>query len=155
MEDLSFLIKYCIKDLQGLASNRNHKIYLDIQEEMITMLEKERIYEVIINLLSNAIKYTPPNGLIKIRSEMKDNNYLISFEDNGIGIPEIDKEKIFKKFGKIERYGKGLDVISEGSGLGLYISKKIIELHDGQIWVESKGREKGSTFCFSLPIISD
>ncbi|MHA2088752.1 MAG: ATP-binding protein, partial [Promethearchaeota archaeon] len=58
-----------------------------------------------------------------------------------------------QKFGKIERYGKGLDVISEGSGLGLYISKNIIELHGGNIWVESEGRNKGSTFKFSLPII--
>ena len=60
---------------------------------------------------------------------------------------------IFQKFGKIERYGKGLDVISEGSGLGLYISKNIIELHGGNIWMESKGKNKGSSFYFSLPII--
>ena len=83
------------------------------------------------------------------------NEYIISIEDNGIGLSELDREKIFKKFGKIERYGKGLDVVSEGSGLGLYISKGIIELHDGRIWVESKGNENGSTFYFSLPIITD
>ena len=154
-ENLSFLIKFCLKELQGLANIRHHKIFLNIEENMITMFEKERIYEVIVNLVSNAIKYTPPKGVIKIGSEVKNNSYIISIKDNGIGLSEKDKQKIFKKFGKIERYGKGLDVVSEGSGLGLYISKGMIELHEGDIWVESKGNEKGSTFYFSLPIIND
>jgi len=64
-------------------------------------------------------------------------------------------EKIFKKFGKIERYGKQLDVDIEGAGLGLYLSKEIVELHNGQIWVESEGRNKGSTFIIKLPIIKN
>ncbi|MFX0142265.1 MAG: sensor histidine kinase, partial [Candidatus Hodarchaeota archaeon] len=64
-----------------------------------------------------------------------------------------EMSQIFKRYGKIERYGQGLDVISEGSGLGLYIVKKIIELHGGKVWAESHGRNKGSTFSFSLPII--
>jgi len=120
---------------------------------LIGMGDKERIYEVIMNLLSNAIKYTPSNGQISIKSEIRDNNYVISVKDNGIGLIKDEKEKIFKKFGKIERYGKGMDAVSKGSGLGLYISKKIIEFLGGNIWVESKGRDKGSTFYFSLQII--
>ncbi len=153
LEDLSFLIRFCYKDLKGLIKVRNHKIFIDIQDRMYIMFEKERIYDVIINLLSNAINYTPPNGKIKIKSEINDNYYIISIKDNGIGLTEEEKSKLFKKFGKIERYGQGLDVVSEGSGIGLYISKKIVELHGGKIWVESEGRNKGSTFYFSLPII--
>jgi len=122
---------------------------------MITNFEKEKIYEVLMNLVSNAIKYTPTNGKITISSEVQNGNYVISVQDTGIGLTDEEKAKIFKKFGKIERYGKGLDVVSEGSGLGLYISKKIIELHKGNIWVESEGRKKGSTFYFSLPIIKN
>ena len=76
-------------------------------------------------------------------------------EDNGIGFTEDEKEQIFKQFGKIERYGQGWDLGIEGSGLGLYISKKIVELHGGKIWVESEGRNKGSTFYFSLPIVRE
>ncbi|TKJ22974.1 MAG: hypothetical protein CEE43_04465 [Promethearchaeota archaeon Loki_b32] len=154
-DDLAFLIRFCVKDLKGLIETRKHNLILDIPENLVTLFEKERIYEVVINLLSNAIKYTPPNGRIIINSESKDNNYIVSIKDNGIDLTDEEKEKIFKKFGKIERYGKGLDVVSEGSGLGLYISMKIIELHGGHIWVESKGRDKGATFSFSLPILSE
>jgi len=90
--------------------------------------------------------------LIEIKSEFKKNFVIISIKDNGIGFSGKEKERIFKQFGKVERYGQGLDIISEGSGLGLYISKKIIELHGGKIWLESEGRNKGSTFFFSLPV---
>jgi len=58
---------------------------------------------------------------------------------------------LFSQFGKIERYGQGYDIITEGSGLGLHIAKKIIDLHGGEIWVNSEGKNKGSTFYFSLP----
>jgi len=153
-EDLSFLIRFCVKNVQGLAKSRNHTMLLDIQDKMVTMLEKERIYDVILNLLNNAMNYTPPNGLIKIKSQKKKGFYVISIEDNGIGFTSQEKFKIFKKFGKIERYGQGMDVFSEGFGLGLYISKKLVKLHGGKIWVESRGKNEGSTFYFSLPIIN-
>jgi len=152
-EDLAFLIRFCVKDLKGLVETRNHELILDINDEMMTFFEKERIYEVVMNLISNAIKYTPENGKITIRSEIQNGNYVVSVQDTGIGLTDEEKTKIFKKFGKVERYGQGLDVISEGTGLGLYISKKIIELHEGNMWVESEGRKQGSMFYFSLPII--
>ena len=154
-DDLTFLIRFCIRDLKGLVETRNHELIVETDEKMITYFEKERIYDVIINLLSNAIKYTPPNGKIIIRSKIKKEFFIVSVQDTGIGLTNEEKGKIFKKFGKIERYGQGLDVVSEGSGLGLYISKKIIELHEGDIWVKSKGRKKGSKFYFSLPIITN
>ncbi len=152
-EDLSFLIKFCLEELKSLIKTREHKIVLEIHDRLITWFEKERIYEVIINLLINAIKYTPPNGKITIKSEIEKNSIIISIKDNGIGFTEDKKMLIFRQFGKIERYGQGWDLGIEGTGLGLYISKKIIEMHNGKIWMESKGQNKGSTFYFSLPII--
>ena len=124
----------------------------DVDGNLNTEFDKERIYEVLSNLLINAIKYTPIGGEIKIESEIKDNNYIISVKDNGIGLTEYEKKQLFQQFGKIERYGQGWDVGIEGTGLGLYISKEIIELHGGNIWAESEGRNKGSRFSFSLPI---
>ncbi|MBA7600856.1 Adaptive-response sensory-kinase SasA [subsurface metagenome] len=100
----------------------------------------------------NAIKYTPIGGTITIDSHQKNNHYIISIKDTGIGLTKKEIAQLFTQFGKIERYGQGWDVGIEGTGLGLYISKELIDLHNGKIWVESEGRNKGSTFFFSLPI---
>jgi len=154
-EDLSFLIRVCANELKGFIKLRNHSINLQLHDELITSFEKEQIHQVISNLLTNAIKYTPINGIIEIKSITYEDSFRISIKDNGIGFTEEEKERLFKQFGKIERYGQGLDIVSDGSGLGLYISKKIIELHGGKIWVESEGRSKGSTFNFTLPLITE
>lgn len=151
-ENLSFLIKYCVRQLEGMAELRNQHIEFNLDENMIIYFDKERIYEVVSNLILNAVKYTPEGGIIKICSKKKDNSYIISVEDSGIGITEEEQKLLFTQFGKIERYGQGFDVGIEGTGLGLYISKEIVELHGGEIWVESKGRNKGSIFSFSIPI---
>ena len=153
VEDLSFFIKLSVRELRGLAKLRNHTINLTLPDKLITSFEPEQMHQVISNLINNAIKYTPPEGTIEIESEVEDKMIIISIKDSGIGLTEEEKERLFTQFGKIERYGQGLDIISDGSGLGLYISKKIVELHGGKIWVESEGRNKGSTFFFTLPII--
>ena len=154
-EDLSFLVNVCVNEIKGFSTLRNHTINLNVQKNLITQFEKEQIHQVISNVLTNAVKYTPPGGVIEIKSEIIDDFIVLSINDNGIGFTEEEKSRIFKQFGKIERYGQGLDIIAEGSGFGLFISKKIIELHGGEMWLESKGRKKGSTFYFSLPIIQN
>ena len=153
--DLTITIEQCVDELEGMANLRDHTIIMDLHEHLITTFDEEKIREVIGNILVNAIKYTPPNGTITISSEVHNNKYIISIEDTGIGLTENEKERLFTQFGKIERYGYGLDLDVKGIGLGLYISKQIIEFHEGRIWVESEGRNKGSTFSFSLPIIKD
>ena len=151
-EDLSFLINFCVKELKGLAKLRNQSINLKLHDTLEAEFDKERIYEVISNLLVNAIKYTPPGGKIDIESEIREGFFLISVKDNGIGFTLEEKNQTFKQFGKIERYGQGWDVATEGTGLGLYITKKLVELHGGKIWFESEGRNKGSSFYFTIPI---
>jgi signal transduction histidine kinase len=151
-ENLSFLINFCVNQLKGAAELRKQKVEVDIEEKMITQLDKERIYEVISNLLINAIKYTPVGGQIILNSTIKDDMFIVSIKDNGIGLTQEEKKQIFRQFGKIERYGQGWDVGIEGTGLGLYICKEIVELHGGEIWASSRGRNKGSTFSFAIPI---
>ncbi len=146
------LIKSAISELLGIIKLRNHELILNLDEEITVNVDLDQMHLVISNLLSNAIKYTPPNGRIEVKTRIDGDFAVVSIRDNGIGFTLEEKKHIFQQFGKIERYGRGFDVISEGSGLGLYNAKKIIELHNGNIWVESDGREKGSTFSFSLPI---
>ncbi|MFX1501796.1 MAG: PAS domain S-box protein [Promethearchaeota archaeon] len=154
-EDLSFLINFCVKELRPLALTREHSLNIEIHESIITRFAKEEIHDVLTNLLTNAIKYTPPRGWINIKTDLKDETVIVSIKDNGIGFTKEEKERIFKQFGKIERYGQGLDLGIDGTGLGLHISKKIIESHGGEIWMESEGKNKGSTFYFSLPLVKD
>lgn len=151
--DLSTVIKSCVNELETLIKMRNLTIDLDLKNPMITKFNEDQIHEVISNLLTNAINYSYLGGKIIIKSEIFAKNLIISIKDNGIGFADDEKLKIFQKFGKINRKSQGLDILSEGSGLGLYISKKIVELHGGKIWFESKGYNKGSIFSFTLPII--
>jgi PAS domain S-box-containing protein len=150
-EDLAELIKNAVYSLKGASEAKEHDIFLDIHDKLPIKIEREQILEVIENLLSNAIKYTPSEGKISIYSKKTEDNYIISVHDNGIGFTTEEKSVLFTQFGKIERYGRGFDISIDGSGLGLYVSKKIIELHGGNIWMESEGRNMGSTFFFSLP----
>ncbi|KKK42914.1 hypothetical protein LCGC14_3169320, partial [marine sediment metagenome] len=150
-EDLSFLIKFCVHELESLTETRKQSIELDIHNELYVNIEKEEIHDVLSNLFTNAIKYTPPNGKIEIKTDLKEENVIISVKDNGIGFTEEQKTKIFQQFGKIERYGQGLDLGIDGTGLGLYISKRIVEAHGGKIWMESDGKNKGASFYFTLP----
>ncbi len=118
-EDLSFLIKFCVHELESLAEMRRQSIILNITSDLYANIEKEEIHDVLSNLLTNAIKYTPPNGKIEINTELKEDRVVISIKDNGIGFTENQKKKIFFQFGKIERYGQGLDLGIDGTGLGL------------------------------------
>ena len=152
-EDLSTLIKLCVNEVKSLVKTRELDINLGIANLILTKFNKDQIHEVISNLLSNAIKYSPHNTIINIKSEINGTSITISIKDRGIGFTEDEKIMIFNKFGKMARESNGFDVFSEGSGLGLYISKKIVELHGGKMWFESEGRNKGSTFYFTLPII--
>ena len=151
--DLTVLLFNSIENLKHLADFKNQQISMNIQDNLNTYFEKEKIIIVIENLLKNAINYSPPNSKILINTEIKGYDFIISVEDTGLGFTEEEKKKIFKQFGKIRRVEENWAQSMEGSGLGLYISKRIIELHGGKIWMESNGRYKGSTFFFSLPII--
>jgi PAS domain S-box-containing protein len=144
------IIRNCINDNRYLANKRNIIVELNMPEVVSIKIDKMRIEQVITNLLTNAIKNTPKKGIIKINLEEKGDNVYFKIIDTGIGLTEKEMENLFLRFGKIERYGQKMDVDIEGSGLGLYISKEIIGMHGGHIWVESAGRNKGSTFYFKL-----
>lgn len=125
----------------------------DIADEVGDVEADERkVKQIVFNLLSNAAKFTPDGGEIGIRAKGKNAHVEISVWDNGVGIAAIDVPKIFGEFVQLDTdYRKE----SKGTGLGLALSKKFVELHGGEIRVESEGEGKGTTFTFSLPIKAD
>ncbi len=108
---------------------------------------KEYIQETLTNIVANSIKYTPPNGKVDIRVRDRGNRVLIEIADTGIGIPEADKPKLFEEF---YRASNAKEVERDGTGLGLSIAKRVVEMHNGRIWVESE-EGKGSIFSIELP----
>jgi len=149
-QNLTKLIRECVEEMSYLTDNRKHTIKAELPDDSYINVDKIRLQQVITNLLSNAIKNTPKNGNIHVIIIENQDFVDIQIKDNGIGITEQEKGLLFEKFGKIERYGMDLGVDIEGSGLGLFISKEIIELHGGQILVESEGRHLGAQFTVRL-----
>ena len=110
--------------------------------------DERKIKQILLNLLSNAVKFTPEGGRIGINARPINRAIEISVTDTGIGIAEEDQPKIFEEFRQV---GSDSAAKIEGTGLGLTLAKKFVELHGGRIWVESEPG-KGSTFVFTLPI---
>jgi signal transduction histidine kinase len=109
--------------------------------------DERRIRQVVFNLLSNAVKFTPEGGSVDVRSAQRNGEVLVSVADTGPGIAREDQERIFQEF---QQTGLGAEQ-REGTGLGLALSKSLVELHGGRIWVESEPGH-GSTFTFTLPV---
>lgn len=141
------LAQDCVAELTPIAK-KNDQILTNLISKEIPILkaDKKEIKRVLMNLISNALTYTPKSGLINIDAEKRDDEILIKVIDTGKGIPESELEVIFDRF-----FSKAKKFRKIGTGLGLYLSKKIIEKHNGKIWAESQ-IGKGSTFIFSLPL---
>jgi signal transduction histidine kinase len=108
--------------------------------------DERRILQVVFNLLSNAVKFTPAGGRVDVSSVQRNGEVRVSVTDTGPGIAREDQERIFEEFQQTELGAEE----HEGTGLGLALSKKLVELHGGRIWVESE-LGAGSTFIFTLP----
>ncbi|MHA1660724.1 MAG: sensor histidine kinase, partial [Promethearchaeota archaeon] len=143
------LIKNCIKELTYQIKKKHHEIIVNMDAEIRLNIDFTQIFHVFTNLLSNAIKFTPDNGRIEISAKKEDHYFTFKIMDNGIGLTENEIGRLFKKF---EMLKQSNDTKEKGTGLGLYISKGIIEAHGGTIWATSEGRDKGTSFIFTLPI---
>ncbi len=151
--DLSESITECINEMTYTIRKRKLNIDLDIPTNLYLEIDRMRIEQVINNLLSNAIKNTPPEGRITICLRKIGDCVEFTVRDTGVGFTKKEMEILFTRFGKIERYGQGLDDTDiQGSGLGLFISRELVKLHGGVIQAESPGRNKGSTFTVKLPL---
>jgi len=145
---LAQVIMDSVEAMQPLAEEKGLQLKAEVTEELPPVYgAQERLKQVVINLLSNAIKFTPTGGMVTVKAEDGTDDIQVEIMDTGIGIPAEELPKIF------DDYYRGLDLTEKGAGLGLSIVKRIIEAHQGKIWVASPcpGSDKGSQFIFTLP----
>ena len=149
--NLVTLIQRVVTRLQ-LTTEQHTLSFLPTVERLVTRVDPRRMEQVLSNLISNAIKYSPEGGAIEITiaEDTERQKVLLSVRDHGIGIPAQQQEQIFQRFMQAENaHIHGI----EGTGLGLYLCRALVERHGGRIWCESvEGR--GSTFFIALPIVS-
>ncbi len=146
--DLGKVVKSVLAESLVLVKERNQKITFDILTKNTKIMADEvHCRQTILNFISNAVKYTPENGEINIRLKEEENKIVFEVEDNGFGIPEKEKGKIFTKFFRAENATKSQ---IDGTGLGLYIVKQIIEKIGGTVGFDST-EGQGTTFYFKIP----
>jgi two-component system, NtrC family, sensor kinase len=147
--DLPSAIENALLLIRERASRHGIKLDRLIDERLGDSTADERkVKQVLVNLLSNAVKFTPEGGQIKVDAGLGDRAVIISVTDTGIGIAKEDQEAIFEEFRQV---GNNYAQKREGTGLGLTLTKKFVEMHGGKIWVESE-LGKGSKFTFTLPL---
>jgi two-component system CheB/CheR fusion protein len=136
-----------------MVSKKKIEMVLEIAEDMPNIEADElKVREIIYNLLSNAVKYTPEGGKIGMRAKKVDSEIEVVVWDTGVGIASENMEKIFEGFFRVDTpYSR----VTEGTGLGLPLSKKLVELHGGKLSVESAGLDKGTSVRFTLPVVSE
>jgi signal transduction histidine kinase len=126
------------------AKAKTVQVECQVEGEATVYADRERLLQVLANLIDNAIKFTPSGGRVTVRSEVQRDHVIFSVSDNGPGIPEAYRRRIF------EPYFQAPETAHLGSGLGLAIAKQIVEQHGGNIWVESS-EDQGSRFVFTIP----
>lgn len=144
-QNLTDIITECIDRFRLVASAKN----INLKAEKIDLkspvnCDRDRVVQIISNLICNALKFTPEKGVVTVNAEEADSEITVSIVDTGPGIPEDQKIRIFERFAQLGNKDR------RGLGLGLYISKTLIESHNGKIWVTSEYGH-GSAFCFRLP----
>ena len=145
--NLKEVLESAVHDLVDYIANNNNENNPSLRvlykaSDVIVEADKERITQVISNLLSNALKFTE-EGYISVSAEKKGKDILVTVKDTGVGIDQEVLPRLFSKF---------ITKSEKGTGLGLYISKNIVERHGGKIWAENNADGKGATFSFSIPI---
>ena len=138
--------------MRPLAAKKRIKLRVDSDGSIPKFpMDAGRVKQVLLNLVGNAIKFTPEGGDVWVRADCDDRRVRIEVGDTGPGIPIEDRERIFLEFQQVKA-GSGV-VTPEGTGLGLALARKFVELHGGDLWVDSE-EGKGSRFFFTLPISS-
>lgn len=148
-QDMKNIVASAAEQVRPLMEAQGHHFVMDLSPQPANVLgDKKRLVQVVTNLLNNAAKYTPANGSIQLKLEVRDERVLLHVRDNGIGIPPQLQPHLFKLFSQAERTA---DRSQGGLGLGLALVKNLVEQHEGVVICESEGLGQGSCFTVSLP----
>ena len=130
-----------------IAENKFIRIVNNVPTNTEVWSDPNQIDIVVRNLISNALKFTPENGMVTISADEKEDHWVVSIRDTGVGMDRVTLQKIFEEKNNHSTYGTANE---KGTGLGLSLCKEMVEKNHGKIWVDSMLR-KGSTFYFTLP----
>jgi PAS domain S-box-containing protein len=144
-------IQQVVQPWELRASRAGIRLRLDLPDLPPIMADPDFMCQVLENLLDNALKFSPRNSEMHVRANVREAEVIIAISDQGVGIAREELQRIFDRFYQVDgsvtrRYG--------GMGIGLALCRAIVEAHGGRIWAESEGHGKGSTFCFTLPLIT-
>jgi K+-sensing histidine kinase KdpD len=146
--DFSKLATEVAEQVSSLTRQKKQTLTVEVPSAFLTiMADDQRVEQILLNLLSNAIKFTPEGGEIHLKAHYEGNRLIVMVQDSGPGISNEVKQKLFHPYYHLSTDRSGIP----GLGLGLAITKQLVELHGGSIWVQSEVG-KGSTFSFSLPL---
>lgn len=147
--DISREAKMIVSDFQIPAKEKKLTLtYKPASQDLFVKADPDRAREVLMNLISNAVKFTPPAGQIEVSHRQQNSWVIIDVRDSGMGIKREDQDRLFEIFTKANLSLTGQE---KGTGLGLYLAKKLAEAQGGKLWLESSETNKGSTFSFALP----
>lgn len=151
--DFKIVVDSLVKKFKVMAYNKKLKLdYICIGNNFHINADEVKVMQVVSNIIDNAVKYTEEGGIeVKLELASDGTDLILSVKDTGVGIDKEDMLNVFQKFTR----GKKVTLLyTDGLGLGMFFSKKIVEAHKGKIWVESEGDDKGSTFYVRLPVLS-
>ena len=148
--DIANMFADVLQTLRVQIDRKSMRVRAEVAERLpVITADSKRITQVVLNLISNAIKYTYAEGQILLRADLNPAGMVqIDVKDNGVGISQEDQKNLFRRF---QRFDNPLRDEAGGTGLGLSIAKSLVELHGGEMWVESEPGE-GSTFSFVIPV---
>lgn len=151
--DLRDAVEGAVETVEMAGFGGEHRVEVRLPDEPVPVLgDPLRLEQVIANLLQNAVKYTPEEGRIALRAELAEGEVVVSVEDDGIGISAEEIESIFAPFTRLGNGGASRIGLQGGLGIGLYLARRLADLHDGRIEVRSDGPGEGSEFRLALPL---
>jgi signal transduction histidine kinase len=145
--DFSNLLLEVVQELTPVAESKSQSLVTEVPPSIYIEADEQRLEQILNNLLSNAIKFSPQGGKITIKVEKHDFDLVVAVKDTGPGISKEEQQKLFRPYYRVPADSRRYN----GLGLGLFITRQLVELHGGKIWIDSEV-EQGSTFVFSLPI---